>query len=341
MRKESEKIEFKRTLDVKPNEVSIIKPGELVDVVEMSPLTLADRRIFNLLLANAWDDIDQPGREHRIAKRDLQFTEHKGTARIGPSINRLMATVVHVRHCLNGEWETERVHLLGRNNEPDASDGFFRYRFDDRMREIIKESTVFARLHRQIMLSLSSKYSLALYEMIQKRGNMNRTAEVLTLEEFRGLLGVPPKKLVSWINLRNKALDPAMKEVSALSDFDVSYDPIRGTKKGETSRIVALKLQWKRKSEDGLQRVQRELNFSKVGRRARIDGTVEDIHVSASFALREDTLQKARSMFKGYDIYFLEAEWKRAFESSPAPGKPDGAFINWAKKYVERNPLPN
>jgi hypothetical protein len=37
-------------------------------------------------------------------------------------------------------------------------------------REIIRESRVFARLHRQIMLALSSKYSLAYYEMIQKRG---------------------------------------------------------------------------------------------------------------------------------------------------------------------------
>src|SRR3546814_3374213 len=27
----------------------IVKPGELVDIVELSPLTLADRRIYNLL----------------------------------------------------------------------------------------------------------------------------------------------------------------------------------------------------------------------------------------------------------------------------------------------------
>src|SRR3546814_15481218 len=30
----------------------IVKPGELVDIVELSPLTLADRRIYNLLIAN-------------------------------------------------------------------------------------------------------------------------------------------------------------------------------------------------------------------------------------------------------------------------------------------------
>ena len=38
----------------------IVKPGELVDIVELSPLTLADRRIYNLLIANAWDRIGEP-----------------------------------------------------------------------------------------------------------------------------------------------------------------------------------------------------------------------------------------------------------------------------------------
>src|SRR3546814_13155483 len=41
----------------------IVKPGELVDIVELSPLTLADRRIYNLLIANAWERIsEQHGR---------------------------------------------------------------------------------------------------------------------------------------------------------------------------------------------------------------------------------------------------------------------------------------
>ena len=36
---------------------SIIKPEELVDIVEMTPLTLQDRRIYNLLIGNAWNSI--------------------------------------------------------------------------------------------------------------------------------------------------------------------------------------------------------------------------------------------------------------------------------------------
>ncbi len=36
---------FQKTLDAKPNDHSIVKPGELVDIVEMTPLTLSDRRM--------------------------------------------------------------------------------------------------------------------------------------------------------------------------------------------------------------------------------------------------------------------------------------------------------
>ena len=56
-------------LDARPSDDSMIKPGELVDLVEMTPLTLADRRIYNQLIAHAWEKIDQ-GVEHVINKRE-------------------------------------------------------------------------------------------------------------------------------------------------------------------------------------------------------------------------------------------------------------------------------
>ena len=60
-----------RTVDVEPDEFSLIKPGELIDIVEMSPLTLEDRRIYNLLILNAWGNLTEPKR-HCIYKRELR-----------------------------------------------------------------------------------------------------------------------------------------------------------------------------------------------------------------------------------------------------------------------------
>lgn len=60
-----------RTVEARPNADTLVKPGELVDLVEVTPLTLADRRIYNQLLENAWDAIDKPV-THVISKGDLR-----------------------------------------------------------------------------------------------------------------------------------------------------------------------------------------------------------------------------------------------------------------------------
>src|SRR3546814_17086068 len=58
----------------------IVKPGELVDIVELYPLTLADRRIYNLLIANAWERLSEPVIT-RTAKTALKGT-HQHNKRI-------------------------------------------------------------------------------------------------------------------------------------------------------------------------------------------------------------------------------------------------------------------
>src|SRR3546814_20958401 len=69
----------------------IVKPGELVDIVALSPLTLADRRFSNLLIANARDRIREPVLP-RIANTTSQGT-HQGNERITTTILRLMGKI--------------------------------------------------------------------------------------------------------------------------------------------------------------------------------------------------------------------------------------------------------
>jgi Initiator Replication protein len=330
---------FQKTLDAKPNEESIVKPGELVDIVEMTPLTLNDRRIYNLLLANAWDKLTETV-QHVIPKRELQNTLHKGTGRLEDSIRRLMSAIVEVRVLRERKWETKRVQLLGGNVVPDADDGFVRYDFQPLMREIISESRVFARLHKQIMFALSSKYSLALYELIQKRGNLTKNFEDFEVAELRNFLGVPSGKLTSWINFKNKAITPAVKEVSDLSEFVVSIEPV----KGKARAFTTVRLSWQRKTLPELKVVERELNNTKIGRKARLAGTVQqvDFGTLSSFrlpSLRGDTLDKARKIIPGYDIYYVESEWRRWAADKPAPDNADAAFLAFCKKFKETHPL--
>lgn len=245
---------------------TLVKPGELIDVVEVTPLTLNDRRIYNCLLANAWDRIGDDV-QHVIRKADLR-SNHNGTERLEGSIGRLMAA--HVRVRLPGG-DLMRVSLLGTNVEAESRDGLFRYRFDDDLRQIIQNSSVFARIRSEVTFALSSKYALALYEMIQKRGNLEyKWHEDFELEELRGLLGVPKGKLTTFGDFKRRALEPAVKEVNALGDFGVQMKP---TKTGRA--VTGVRIFWHRKSEEELKAAYQELQRSKVGRQARIDGTVE------------------------------------------------------------------
>ena len=260
------------TIKAQTSVSTMVKPGELVDIIEMTPLTLADRRIYNLLIENAWDKIDQPV-EHIIAKKKLRGHSANNNFRVGENIERLMSTIVRVKVEKNGEPAIKRIQLLGSNVEHERHDGMLYYKFPNELREIIKESKVFARLQRDVMFAFTSKYALALYEMVQKRGNLReKFYEDFTIEEMRGLLGVPRGKLPRVANLFQSAIKPALKEVNALSDYGVKIEPIT-----EGRRVVKLRLFWWRKDRNGLKEAFAELQRCKVGRKARIDSTVEKV----------------------------------------------------------------
>ncbi|MEO1138408.1 MAG: replication initiation protein [Pseudomonadota bacterium] len=328
-----------RTKDVRPNAETLVKPGELIDVVEVTPLTLNDRRIYNMLLENAWDAIDKKV-EHVISKSELRGS-HNSNDRVGESVERLMSAIVRVKVLRDGEPHLERVQLLGGNVESLKRDGLLHYEIPARLRRIIGDSTVFARLKREVMFALTSKYALTLYEMVQKRGNLKYvSSEKFSLDDLRGILGVPDGKLTSWSNLNLRALAPSVKEVNALSDFEVQIDPIKTGRK-----VTHIELRWWRKDATGLGQSQRELSFSKVGRKARMDAAEQPLKPRPAamdrhgVPLQSDTYQTARLRHPGYDIYFVEQEWRSWSSGKEAPRDPDRAYLAFFGSYAKNNPI--
>lgn len=351
-----------RTLDARPNAESLVKPGELVDLVEVTPLTLVDRRIYNQLLEQAWDAIDKPV-THVVAKSILRGS-HNSNDRIGESIERLMAAIVRVCISRDGERAVERVQLLGGNVESARRDGLFEYEIPARLRRIIKDSTVFARLQREVMFALTSKYALTLYEMVQKRGNLSwRASERFSIPDLRGILGVPKGKLTTWSNLRLRAIEPAVKEVSQLSDYIVEIEPLK------TGRSVThVELRWWKKDGAGQGDAARRLSYATPGRKARREGRAETVvqegtgrhdaelahrpHKTSVTvpprparlerygpALDAETYATARLRYPGYDIYYVEAEWRKWANGKEPAKDPDRAYLAFIRKYVEEHSL--
>ena len=68
-------------------------------------------------------------------------------------------------------------------------------------------------------------------------------------------------------------MKPAVLEVNSLADFGVHVEPLKlGGKE-----VLEIRLSWWKKSVEELKQVYNELNYSKVGRRARVRQTVEDV----------------------------------------------------------------
>jgi hypothetical protein len=255
----------------------IVKPGELVDIVELSPLTLADRRTYNLLIANAWDRIGEPI-IHRVAKSALKGT-HQGNERVESSLLRLMGTVAIVTIRKGGKSYKRRVQLLGPSDESLEKDGYLHYRIPEELIEILRNSEVYARLKTQVMYCFESKYALCLYEMIERRiGLEYKQREEFTIEELRGLLNVPAGKLERFADLNKYCLKVAVEEINKLCPFYVDFTAIKNGRKVE--RVA---LHWFPKTSSGKRDAQNLIDQHSIVRRARLRGGIPELPVLVDF----------------------------------------------------------
>jgi plasmid replication initiation protein len=119
---------------------------------------------------------------------------------------------------------------------------------------------------------MTSKYAIALYEMVQLRAKMDRCVETFPIAHFRELLGVPPGAYDRGNNFARFVIQPAMLEVNGLSDMSVDLTLAR---RGKFAPIEAVTVTWWRKEGEEFRAVMRERDRSKVGRMARLRGAVE------------------------------------------------------------------
>jgi Initiator Replication protein len=272
---------------------------------------------------------------------------HDVNDRVGESVERLMGAIARVEITRDGKRFLRRVQLLAPTDEEmNSGDGLLYYSFHAGLRAIIKQSSQFARLQKDVMFALSSKYALALYELVQKRGNLkHKWSEEFPLEKFRALLGVEPGKLAQFKHLKYRAIDPAVLEVNGLGEFGCKAEPVLKSRK-----VVAVRLSWWSKNLEEKKAAFRELRISRVGRRARLLGTVEtvapalprlparvELPAKGHSSLTEAQFGSLRAKFPGIDIPEMEkqfVEWNAG--NSTEPENYVAALYGFIKQKVKR-----
>ena len=90
-----------KTTDLKPFDGQMIKPNELIEIKGTGPLTLADRRIFNVLLNNAWGkDIVKHQHVFTIKTSNLKYEDQNCFTWLGGCSQRPIGHQIRPRQAL-------------------------------------------------------------------------------------------------------------------------------------------------------------------------------------------------------------------------------------------------
>jgi plasmid replication initiation protein len=260
------------TIKLQPRGREALKPTELIQVTGHQTLSLYACRAITILWHNAHQQGVEPGKDYSIEIDNLKTDSHRGYEVVEDAIESLMRTILTIKEP-NGS--KTRVQFLGGNNldNPERPAGVFTYSFDKKLIKILQDSTVWGKINVPVLMAFMSKYSVSLYENIAQMVNLERKQfHDYSIAEFRDLMGVLDGQYKTFGEFNKHVLKPAVMEINALASFTIGVLPIK-----EGKRVVRLKVNWMHKDADALQAAIREIESTKVGRKARIAGTVETI----------------------------------------------------------------
>jgi len=278
-----------RVLSIKPRSDQASKPKELIQISGHQNLSLSARRAITLLWHTAHQQGIEAGKDYTIDLSTLSSPGHNGHARTTAAIITLMQTLITIHH---PDGSVRRVQFLGGNDmdSPDRPNGTLTYSFDKRLVEVLEDSAIWGKISLPILMSLSSKYAVSLYEnLAQWAGLSQRISQTISLEEFRSIIGVEDKKYKAFGALNKHVIKLIVDEINALAPFNVSIMPIKTGKK-----VTDVRLGWWNKSPEEIKNAWSELQNVKIGRKARISGQVSFVFDPSPSVKRLDKVSRIK-----------------------------------------------
>ena len=269
------------TVSQKTNYAGFPKPSELIEITGAHQLEAADRAIQNLLFQHAHDS----GRmTHADAEWEITFAEirrplskHESNDRVRASLDKLMSIQVVVHYIsARGEPRTMKTHLLEftDTDDQDGESATVLFGIPKKLRTALARSNRWGRVRCEVTYAMTSKYAIALYELVCLRINLHTCVERFTIERFRELVGVPPNAYADGQDFRRKVIEPAVLEINRLSDLHVDIDLVRKHPRAAVHEVIVA---WRKQEGDEFRASSQERHRSKVGRKARLRGQVQVI----------------------------------------------------------------
>jgi len=251
------------------------KAAELIEITGAHALEASDRAIFNSLLRIAHDSkkLTENTVEWEVSLADLRrsFSKHESNDRVRESLKRLRRTEVKVTYISSktGKVRVMETHLLEitDTDTEESRDSTVQFGIPKRLRDVLVNSNRWGRIKCEISYAMTSKYAISLYEMVCLRTNLQSCVEVMSLEKFRELLGVPPGTYDRLVDFKRRVIDPASAEVKGLSDMTVDIELKR---KHSRASVKEVAISWYKKNPEEFRQVLAERKLGKSGRMARL-----------------------------------------------------------------------
>lgn len=221
-----------------------------VAIVHISnSITLLQRKAFNVLLLNAYNDLLTPNVVHEI---DLNLfcsvMKYNSTnyPYLKETLKNLMTTLVE-GDLFNdeGDHESWSAFTLLSHANIDFKKRTVSYEFSSQLAHKLYNPDVYTTINLSVQVAFNSKYALALYENCIRYRNLGSTGEI-ELPKLRKLLGVTSKIYEQYKEFNQKVLKKCVIEINKVSDIEITE--VVAIRKGRS--VSAIKFIFQQKKAD-------------------------------------------------------------------------------------------
>ncbi len=194
----------------------VIKPSPAIAL--KADLTLIERQLWNILFAKAYDTLKTQD-TFTISEQDILAYfpyETRNTAHVKECLKRLVGTVVEYNYL---DKDKSKVWgCFGLLSYSEMKKGVCTYSYAPKLREMLDDQLMYAKISLLISMRFSSKYALILYEIACDYRGLGKIPW-MDLEHFRGLMGIEEGEYKRFNNLKSRVINPALKEINTKSDL--------------------------------------------------------------------------------------------------------------------------
>ena len=208
--------------------------AEINEVIKASPaiqieskITHLQRRAWNVLLANAYDEL--PNRDiHRVSVSELA----KSLGFDSRDYDHLKETLEALVDC------TVKWNILGKDKKQEwgvasllaearIKDGICSYAYPPYLRTRLYNPRIYTKLNLRLQNQFNSRYALILWEVCFDYFDLSRNegeTPFIPIETFRELLGLEKGEYPVFKVLNRDVIKPALKEINGLTDYHVEVE---------------------------------------------------------------------------------------------------------------------